>query len=572
MGRFKRDPKHDRDRQALLEERSDSQNRFDEAWEKGKKRMSLEQRLKALGITEMQAEDLLNMFGPKGSTYLQMKFAEGFGRSGTVDPRGWTQVNRPANGPAVRLVDLRVFLDHFLKRRRVISTRRYCDAGVWQKQPDGARTLVRTNTSNQLILDLDVHSAAAAATRRNRYERVLRLSSTNPVVFCTSMTGGLQIVWWLDRWWGLQDLQEYAARRLRLVGLKPRKGDIEIFPNPTGHIRVPLGGHGAMLDTDSLAPMDLPFPKLLETIKDSIKIQTQHQYPLGHPQHKPQRGPIIDTGNVSTSGDSNCPTQRAGAGHDPELDRVAYEQGLSTDLPRFEALPMIIRYGYFERGISDADELSEYVMDWLEHNHNNQSSRYLSNPVGVMTDIERLVSKHMEYVKKTGAHGQPRYDQNRLLYLPDFREVTKLAEAVHPLLGPDMPLSKMQHGLCELLLYAKRKSGGTLASPVLPLSTATIIKWFKHWCTNPGLPAYYRQWLDALEEVGLLSLEDGNFSSGRCRRYRLHHVFVEEGNPIEDFEMGLALAEGTPDDQTAPRYARPTMSPRLAAHDEDPDE
>ena len=546
----------------LAGELKDSQNRFDDAWQAGRLRMSLAERLEALNITMEDTLWLMDTFGPTGSSFLQMKFAENFGRRGTMDPRRWTQVNRPGGIP-VPLREGRILLDHFLHRRRVLSTRRCRKQQTWQKSPDGTVTPETTRVSDQIIFDLDVHSAEAAGTLRKRYTQIRELTTVMPLVFRTSLSQGLQVVFWLPRWRRVEEILRYAEQQLRMVGLRLRSGHIEVFPRAFGHIRVPLGPHGAMLDPDTLEPMDLPFAELLKLIKATKANHKAGDYHLGRLESRPKSerievlredlsnaAPVVAQELSPTSNEAG-PT----CNHDRQVDEETYVQGLSPDVPRYEALPMVIRHTYFVLGIHDKTALAGHVEEWLADNHKGQSSRYLTDRTQVLADIRRLVSKHLDYVKTRGSHGQPRYDQGKHLFLPDYKEIAKLALLVQKHLGPDVPLSRIQKGLSELFLYVKRKAGGETQSPAVPLSHNTMARRFRYWSTNPQTSHYYRYWLQALDDLGILNLEDRRTAQGKCRRYRLHHTFIESGRPIENEEHGLALAEGNPDEQDTPRYS-----------------
>lgn len=549
---------YSREAEILCEEQRDSQERFDTAWEGGGSRMTVQARCLELGISEEEAWWFLQTFGPIGSSYLQMKFAEGLGSRGICDPRGWTMVNRPDNGAAIPLKDIRIVLDHLLHRRRILSTRRCRRVDIPSHRAGESGIHGRIRVTDQLVLDLDVHSIEAAATIRDRYARIVNLACASPMVFRSSMSGGLQLIWWLSRWWVLRDLHEYARQRLSSAGVRVKTGEVEIFPNERGHIRMPLGAHGAMLDPRKLEPIEEPLVNIFRRNKVGRKEHVAHEYVLG----KPGSGPP-SIGDHPTPQDcgtlpSETAPMRAVQGDHAEDARV-YEQGLSEENSRFHSLPRLVRHAYFQRGYQDEKPLVSHLLEWLEQNHNGCSNRYLTNPEQVEADIRRVVSKHFKYVRETGATGQPRYDEKEELFLPDYQEILKVAARLQPHLGDEVKPKAVRHGLCELLRYIKRKAGTDTISPTVPLSTGVMKKWFRFWSMNPNVPTYYRNWLDALEQVGLLVLADRRTATGRCRRYKLNHSFVNEGHPLTEFEMGLMLAEGSTDVQEAPRYTKPPL-------------
>ena len=488
---------------------------FRERWLMSRTRMSQQQRLEKLEVSIDDIVFLRDRFGPDGSEILQIRYNE---VSQTFDPEGWFQPHM-RNGEPIRLYGLNQLMDHFLGRRYALSTRLYTDivAGT------GRRTTFRYVTTS-LRLDFDVGKTFDVATVKEAYRVVSSHLCAPMMPFSSSASGGIHGDLPLGRRWEVPDLQDHVHDILERAGVPTGPGVLEVRPYHNQFIRVPLGPGSDLLDADSLEPMGLEFP-------DVVNIIRSYDGAAGAKRLAGSANRTISLPLKSLSkhrGSSRTARRKSGLAAPVSREEAAllWRDGLQIPGSRFGSIPVMIQHLFYTLKVRDAETMSRMLKQWLRAKHNGYSNRYLENPEAVEKEIERAVDGHFEWLKRAGPmlkdSPDPPYDDTVHLTKDDFKK----AEQMYALISGQFPttdksIRKVAEGLTGLMLYAKRKAGGNLDKPSFALSREGIKKWLSCWSMRKGSPFYYRHWIDVLTSAGLLEIVDAAAAPGKCRRYKL---------------------------------------------------
>jgi len=505
-------------------------------------RMSREEKLAALEITAEEFEWLMSFFGPHYSRLWQMKYDE---RLDVMDPEPepWRALPAKLTGNNDGLL-----LDHFLKRRHVLSTERYFRRGDWHPDFEDPEHVAGVDRTAQLILDLDAHSVDQLRTLEMRYRIILGEARVPPVVFRTSRSHGLQLVWSLGGLADLREIRQRTLKALRQAGLVV-PADVEIFPASRRPIRVPLGAHGELLDPESLGPVSGSFGDKFVEFTDQLKEQARYGFPLGLRRPRQRTAGVFRAGTVPVG--ESVPRNSPGSRMDrPAIDRKVFEEGLSPEYSRDEAVRHVIRHLYFQLHLTDERSLAQAVMDWLKEKHHGRSERYLTNRDRVENDVIAQVRKHLVWAKDRGGLSARPLDQSLRLTRPDYERIAEIANDIRADLAPNATEQQVVFGLAALFLYARQKCGPDLKDPKVPIPINTMFG-FAYWQKDSKRSLYYGKWLEVLGQHKLL-IDTGEepirgartaSGKGKCRTFILKHVFRGE-NLIKNHQEGFDLVLG----------------------------
>ncbi len=550
----------------------EAEERFDESYRKsaiGRGRMSKKAKLEKLGITAEEAAWAFDFFGPRWSLVNILRYDDG-GQDKT-DPAGWKRwVNEKAEKP-ILLTDVNVLLDHFLHRRRLVATERYFSL-FNDQEVSGYEGQLQSGVeyTSQLIIDLDAH-LEKVDDLWDRYWAIRESAEVTPIVIQSSDSGGLHLYWGLPRLMDVEEAQNHAAIGVIRKGIPIKAGICEVFPDYEAPIRVPFGPGSYLRDPDTLEVVKGSFAEIFRLFRSRILEQKQGGImPFG------ETGSIDDEGlmdgtqlydalwdfdpceGIEDVHDADDVTPATEQSHDaprPEewdLGRRLWEDGLTGEIDRYDAIPVVVRHCYFERGVTKGEELVHEVYEWLKQKHNYKSDRFPRSPRAVFKDILKVVQDHLRYARQRNLqpHGGARLVH--CLTKDDCIRILELAVKLVPDFGKKATPHKILHGLFPLFLYARNRTKTDLINPVFRLPKDTMVKSFPSWTTKPRSPFYYRKWLDVLQAKGILVVEDSAYSPGRgkqrgrSRRYRLVHTF-NPGIPVPTSDDGFRIAADNSD-------------------------
>jgi hypothetical protein len=498
-----------------------SQEVFDRSWPFAEAtglntpKMSPEERLSQLGVSRSELSFFMRVFGPDYCRQQVLKYDE---KLDSMDPKGW----RASKNKLSKLTDL---ADHFLHRRHVLSTSR-CFFGVTHFSQDEEHVYHWPHTE-QLILDLDVHSVEQFDSILYRYQALRELIDPTPLVFRTSHSRSMQLVWFLSELTPVADVFDRAREAFRRseCDLSEEAG-VEIFPTPgMSCIRMPLGAHGELLHPDTLELVEDSFRKKYELIRVAYDGAGDfeglfHSHVWGLPAR-------------TADEDDVTPGQKTG--RNATLEKRVWEEGKALGLNSNQAVFHVIRWAYFGLGIKDEQELVEAVTQWVEDKLPHRSLKLMYEG-----DIPRRVRKHLDWMARQPISHYVQGDPSRCLTAGDYGAVVEYAKRIRAESTLDVGRSVLHEGLAELLYYTKQMCGVILEDPTVPLSTDQMAK-FAGWSNRADRKNYYRLWLEALVESKIIEVVDTEYLYGRvskCRRYKLRHHF-REGESIEGHQRGF---------------------------------
>lgn len=123
------------------------------------------------------------------------------------------------------------------------------------KGPFGVFRLQRTRV---LVVDLDAKDNRARASLEARYHAVRSAFGGSGCVVLRSSdspAAGLHVYYFLKSRHRSRPLRAWAERALAARRIQVSPGKVELFPNPTQGVRLPLGSGSLMLDPDTLRPI-----------------------------------------------------------------------------------------------------------------------------------------------------------------------------------------------------------------------------------------------------------------------------------------------------------------------------
>lgn len=512
----------------LKHERQHAQEVFDRSWpfaeSTGLKtpRMTLKERLSRLEMTQSELKFLMQIFGPKGSKYQKLKYDE---KLDMVDPKGW----RPEKGG---LSDLKDIADHFLHRRHVLATSRCISgkaaASIMKIGKDGEEYAYEpTPHTRQLIIDLDLHSVEQYDTAWDRYRAIRELIVPTPLVFRTSRSGSMQLVWFLSDLVPVIDVVDRTkdAFSRSEVSLSVKAG-VEIFPTPSmACIRMPLGAHSAFLEPETLKPIGLSPRESYELLKEAY--DNGHDFEqLFHPDvdEMPVRHELEDLGHSHK--------------RDPVLEQRVWDEGKVDNLTPDKVVLRAVAYAYYQLGVEEEQQLIDAIEAWVE---SKLPERLLTHPGEVL----RIVRIHLDWVARQGVTKKAKFDFSRRLTVDDYKAAIDHAQRIRAGTELDVDRKMLLVGIADLLLAVKQRCGRVYDDPVVPLWSKALER-LEGWSEKSDRPNYYRTWLKALRKVGLVEVVDSTTIPGkRSRMYRLHHHFGK-GEEIPSHQQGfdLVLGEG----------------------------
>ena len=197
------------------------------------KRISLEEKLKILGISDHEFQFFFELFIQNRQRYMIKK-----------DDEPW-QVIKSKTGKFVKL-DEHVLGYHLLQR--------YC-AGVFAPQ-----------IPRYLCIDID------ASENLPWVYRIVLNWVPRPIVFQSSDSKGLHVYAFLEFNFpiGANKLISITSMELKMRGVETGPGICEVFPVPNKFLRLPLGKGSYLIDPETLRSMNMNLKESIAFIKSNL--------------------------------------------------------------------------------------------------------------------------------------------------------------------------------------------------------------------------------------------------------------------------------------------------------------
>ena len=200
------------------------------------RRISFEEKLKMLGISDRECQSFFKLFVQDPQCYLMKKEGE-----------GWQVATKAGR---FQRLDKNVVASHLMQE--------YCVATLAPRTP--------------LYLCVAVGGAKKFSWAYNTVRDWIPRS----LVILASGGGGVQIYAFIDPEFpiGTDKLYSVVSMELKIRGIETPPGTCEIFPAPNRFLRLPLGKGSCLLDPKTLTPMNL-------NVRESIKFINQNLWRHG---------------------------------------------------------------------------------------------------------------------------------------------------------------------------------------------------------------------------------------------------------------------------------------------------
>jgi len=217
-----------------------------------------------------------------------------------------------------------------------------------------------------MMFDIDNHESQQMSVHE-RTTIIRDLFPTEPLVYQSSISGGIRVLYFLDELCPSEVVKEFATDNLKKVGLSHRSGYVEIKADRSGD-RLPFGDGSYLLDWHTLEP--LYSLTLSETIKYFKEIYD------GDKLHIPRKDWKMweVTGNEKVS----------------VVNRLI-EEGLWDEITTNEAFQKLTYHLLAIKRQSPA-EAKRWLKAWIRNNHNGFSDRANSGKLDELdSQIDRWI-------------------------------------------------------------------------------------------------------------------------------------------------------------------------------------
>lgn len=380
------------------------------------------------------------------------------------------------------------------------------------------------NVIDYLMIDIDNHGHHDESVEE-RAARCTRAFDAAPLVYRSSHSGGLRLVYFLDRPYRAKDIQEYARRRLEERGVKVSSGFVEVRAVCSSD-RLPFGDGSFVYDSVTFEPFyDLNLEGMIEY---AFCLYKTEKLVLD-----------IDESQVLLS------RERAREFHEnaPMLMRRGLPKTMATD----EALWILLRFLVKLCGFSQ-DQAREYAESWLLEKHNGCSD---SINMGDYSKNLSAINRKLDYLQKHPVRRSdwPEKRPEAPLSETDVRKILRLAHDY-----------RSQRRLFRVLAYvkangipvpssfcARRLVAGTPAEPLFGQDSACSRLWL---CAIPAriweeLVSSSRQacvrFVKELMSRRICGIwSEADVETHRCRQYAFLFDYEEDGRSYLSLDEALA--------------------------------
>jgi hypothetical protein len=198
------------------------------------KKISMEEKLKILGISDHEFQFFFELFVQNPQRYMIKK-----------DDEPW-QVIKSKTGKFIKLHD-HVVAYHLLGK-------------YWLG-------VLAPEVPWYLCIDIDASESLPSIYR------IVSDWVSHPIVFQSSDSKGLHVYAFRDFYFPISanKLIRITSTELQIRGVKTAPGICEVFPAPNKFLRLPLGKGSCLLDPNTLIPMDLSLRESIEFIRENLR-------------------------------------------------------------------------------------------------------------------------------------------------------------------------------------------------------------------------------------------------------------------------------------------------------------
>ena len=268
---------------------------------------------------------------------------------------------------------------------------------------------VRRKNTPYFILDIDVHSEEAAATRNSRVEKVISCFDEKPLMIQSSSSGGVHMYYFLDKSYSVEKVQEVVKRVLGTNGVDLAYGKIELYPSYKTPVRLPLGKDSFLLN-NNLETLGIEKKEATRRILE-YRLETKNLFSLDKLDIDTRY--IVPRKNSTVVLDNNLLYSNNVYTYLPDTQSL-WENGLTESGTRNKAVMLLVD-DCFKAGMSE-DNAYTRIANWLAEKHNGESKEWLKNPEAVLLKLKNTIRLRYEFVKRRGIC-LAREDVNQLLLL-----------------------------------------------------------------------------------------------------------------------------------------------------------
>ena len=222
---------------------------------------------------------------------------------------------------------------------------------------------------NQIVLDIDFKSGRAWAEVADVVKLATLAIPGEPVVYRSSESGGVRMIWFLTGTVNRAGLREWTAGRLRQAGIVVASGKCEVRLGEEPD-RLPFGRESMLLDPITLEPrLELDLSTTLSIVKK-------------HRTHFASDPPVVRSGS----------TAKTGYDH-KKLVETCLSSGLPPDVTTNECLMQLAWHFRVREGL-EKDEINCRLRSWITKHHNGNSERINNGRIdAVYNQIDRIVDE-----------------------------------------------------------------------------------------------------------------------------------------------------------------------------------
>lgn len=220
-----------------------------------------------------------------------------------------------------------------------------------------------------IMFDIDNHGEQEISTKE-RARIIMELFPLKPLVYQSSDSGGLRIVYFLSQYCPREYVDRLASEKLEQADLNKRSGFVEVMANKHAD-RLPFGKDSYLLDMKTLEP--LTNLSLKETILKGYKVFLAEKVQVTDVDYEPWNDP---------------------AKPDESIAERLHIHGLYRDVTTNDAFMRLLRR-YANRDKMTANEARAALRYWIDNKHNGCSDRVNAGKLDdIYEQIDRLIKSY----------------------------------------------------------------------------------------------------------------------------------------------------------------------------------